>query len=187
MIWSSYSQLEGKHAMLSPSKPAWLNYDDEKTLASYESFKAAQHGTELHALAAKMIKMGIRPQDDGSTFSMYVNDAINYRMRPEQQLLATELAFGTADAIIYRQNILRIHDLKTGLNETSWWQLRTYAAYFCIDYEKNPFNIDQIVLRIYQNQEIKEEVADPDVITHIMEKAKRDTKLLMELMREDAA
>lgn len=46
---------------------------------------------------------------------MYVNDAIGYKMTPEQTLFYSENCFGTADSISYRSGLLRIHDLKTGV------------------------------------------------------------------------
>jgi hypothetical protein len=100
---------------------------------------------------------------------MYVNDAIGYRMTAEQMLFYSVNCFGTADAISFRNKVLRIHDLKTGTTPTSMKQLEVYAAMFCLEYGYKPYEID-IELRIYQNDDIMEEVPEADDIVHIMDK-----------------
>ena len=84
---------------------------------------------------------------------MYVNDAIGYKMTPEQILYYSPNCFGTADAISFRGDILRIHDLKTGESPTHMEQLMIYAALFCLEYNYKPNEI-QMELRIYQNDGI---------------------------------
>ena len=84
---------------------------------------------------------------------MYVNDAIGFKMRPEQILYYSDNCFGTADAIIFKKNFLRIHDLKTGVTPASLHQLEIYTALFCLEYEIKPGDIE-IELRIYQNDDI---------------------------------
>ena len=37
MIFNKHSELEGRHAILSPSKHYWLNYDDEGLIKNYIS------------------------------------------------------------------------------------------------------------------------------------------------------
>lgn len=101
--------------------------------------------------------------------SLYVNDAIGYRMVPEQILYYSENCFGTADTISFRRETLRIHDLKTGIIPASEHQVEVYAALFCLEYRVKPFEI-MTELRIYQGDEIRIYEADPDVITHIMDK-----------------
>jgi hypothetical protein len=49
-------------------------------------------------------------------------------MTPEQILFYSENCFGTADAISFRYNKLRISDLKTGVIKGSVHQLEVYAA-----------------------------------------------------------
>lgn len=146
---------------------------------------AAQRGTELHALAHDCIRLGVRLPKTQKTLHMYVNDAIGYRMTQEQILYFSENAFGTADTISFRKGKLRIHDLKTGFTPTSEHQLEVYAALFCLEYRIKPAEIE-IELRIYQNDEVRIYDADPDVITHIMDKIttfdRRITELRMEAM-----
>lgn len=172
MRFNSHSHLVDSHAQLSPSTNAWTNYDLDKLEVVYRAKQAAARGTELHELAAMAIRLRQRLEDTGQTLNMYVNDAIGYLMTPEQVLFVSMNAFGTADAISFRDNFLRIHDLKTGLTETSVRQLETYAAYFCIEYRKNPFDLDGMEFRIYQNDEIKIFEGDPHIITQLMEHTK---------------
>src|SRR5690349_5801605 len=116
MIFYRHSELEGRHAFLSPSKPAWMNYDLDKLDKTYTTSQAARRGDELHALAHDLIRLGVKLPGKRTTLNLYVNDAIGYRMTPEVALKYSENAFGRADAISFRKNKLRIHDLKTGVN-----------------------------------------------------------------------
>ena len=130
---------------------------------------AARRGTELHAFAHEAIRLGIKLPRTPTTLNMYVNDAVGYRMTPEQLLYYSDNCFGTADTISYRRNTLRIHDLKTGITPTSFRQLEIYAALFCHEYRFKPPQIE-MEFRIYQNNEIVIMPGDPDVITHIMDR-----------------
>lgn len=159
MIWNQHSELAGKHAFLSPSNSAWKNYDDEKLISRFESSSAKYRGTEIHEHAAMDIlfgeKYGVKRPSSRTTYNMYVNDAIGYRMRPEQILYYSPFAFGTADAISFRRKLLRIHDLKTGVTPAKMDQLLNYAALFCLEYRYDPTEL-KFNLRIYQNNEIFE-------------------------------
>jgi hypothetical protein len=146
--------------------------------------RAAQRGSELHDLAAKLIKLGVPLRQNGTTLSLYVNDAIGYRMRPEQMLVYTPNAFGQCDAISFRKRELRIHDLKTGGSLTSMKQLECYAALFCLEYLENPFDI-KMELRIYQNDAYRVHLPDPDDIMHIMQRYKYLDKRVLKLMAEE--
>jgi hypothetical protein len=182
MIFNKYSNLVGMHAFLGASKYSWTNYDDEKLDKTYLTSMAAQRGTELHAFAAEAIRLGIKLPRTGETLNRFVNDALGYRMTPEQVLFVSENAFGTADAISFRRNKLRIHDLKTGVTPASVRQLEIYAAFFCLEYKFKPTAID-IEMRIYQNDEVQIFEADPDVITHIMDKTITFDKRINELRK----
>ena len=50
MIFNQHSDLEGRHAFLSPSKYSWLNYDQDKLEEAYKRQYATQIGTLLHDL-----------------------------------------------------------------------------------------------------------------------------------------
>jgi hypothetical protein len=169
VIFNTHSDLSGKHAFLSASKYHWTNYDDEKLDRVYMTFLAAQRGTELHAFACEAIRLRVKLPKSPKTLNLYVNDAIGYRMRPEQTLYYSENCFGTADAISFSKGLLRIHDLKTGINETSVRQLEVYAALFCLEYRTKPLDIG-VELRIYQNDEIQIFAPDPETLIRIMDK-----------------
>lgn len=168
MIFNTHSAIEGKHAFLSPSYYHWTRYTDQKLEARWRAARAAARGTALHALAHQAIRLGIKLSKAEPTLSMYVGDAIGYKMNVEQPLYYSDNCFGTADTISFRRNTLRIFDLKTGISHTSERQLEVYAALFCLEYGVSPHEID-IDLRIYQNDEVRTYAPHPDVIFDIME------------------
>lgn len=153
MNFNKHYSLEGKHAFLGASKYHWINYDADKLVDSYTKFQATLNGTILHDFACQCITLGQKLPKSQKTLNMYVNDAIGFKMKPEQVLYYSDNCFGTADAIIFRNNLLRIHDLKTGVTRAHMEQLEIYAALFCLEYNKKPSDID-VELRIYQNNEI---------------------------------
>ena len=169
MNWNKHFHLEGKHAFLSASQYHWLNYDEDKLIDRYANWKAAQRGTELHALAAQLITMRVTLPRTKKTLDRYVNDAIGFGMTPEVLLYFSDNCFGTADTISFNKDFLRIHDLKTGTVPAHIEQLEIYAALFCLEYEIKPSTIG-MELRIYQNDDIL--VANPEVdeILPIMDK-----------------
>lgn len=189
MHFRSHSNLQGLHAKISASKYHWINYDAEKMTRIFLAMEAAKRGTELHDFASMAIRLGRKMPETRDTLNMYVNDAIGYRMTPEQILYVSDNAFGTADAISFRSErrfdvpVLRIHDLKTGVNECSFYQLMIYAAFFSIEYGVNPFEI-YIELRLYQNDDVQVLIADPGEIVPIMEKAKEFDQLYDEIRME---
>lgn len=170
MIFREHSQkLVGAHAFLSASKYHWIRYDEEKLIRMFNAQRETQRGTELHELAQRLIKQGIKLPESKKTLNMYVNDAIGFRMKPEQVVFYSENCFGTVDAIQFSRNLLRIHDYKSGMVEASMDQLRIYAAIFCLEYDLVPFQIE-IELRIYQNDAIVIEKVDPSDVMLIMDK-----------------
>lgn len=168
MLFNNHLNLVGQHAFLSASVYHWINYTDEKLDARFITAMAAQRGTELHELAKNAIKLGVKVQSP-KNIKNYVNDAIGYRMLPEQVLYYSDNCFGTTDAISFRRNKLRLHDLKTGVTPASEHQLEVYAALFCLEYRYKPFDIE-IELRIYQSDEVQIFTPVPDAIFHIMDK-----------------
>lgn len=186
MIYNRHSNLVGKHAFLSPSKPAWTNYDDDKMSRVYYTALAAQRGTELHALAHHLISLGVRLEEDGSTLSRYVNDGIGYKMKSELILKYSDNCFGSPDTLVFRNNQLRIHDLKTGMKEASFEQLKIYAALFCLEYNYKVLEID-IELRIYQNDGVEIVVPDPTDILRIQDRIKTADPIINEIRQEAAA
>lgn len=197
MIFNEHSDLKGKHAVLGASKHSWLNDDDEKLVQRYFNSFSAEIGTAVHEYAAKKIFRKMPMFDNISeknammmhildkdipwnaieidrmfyTVMPYVNDAIGFKMRAEQPLWYSELSFGTADAIGYSRNVLRIHDLKTGTTPADMDQLMVYAAWFYLEYAKQVnFQKSKTELRIYQNQEVLCYTPTNNDISDIMEK-----------------
>lgn len=153
MNFNKHLNLEGQHAFLGASKYHWINYDEGKIAEAYSKFLAAQKGTELHEFAAQCICLGQKLPKSKKSLNMYVNDAIGYKMTPEQTLFYSENCFGTADAIGFRDGLLRIHDLKTGATPAKMEQLEIYAALFCLEYRMKPEEI-AMELRLYQSDEV---------------------------------
>jgi hypothetical protein len=171
----------GAHAILSPSKYSWTNYDSKDKLFSLVCSSYAQEiGTLLHELASTAIKYRVKIPKIAAkpiillyllshniprgiidvnkyvdNFCAYVNDAIGFDMTPEQPLVYSKNAFGTADAIRFNEKKmhLRIHDYKSGVTKPCLRQLELYAAYFCLEYRIKPKDLT-FELRIYWENEI---------------------------------
>lgn len=193
MNFLNHTELRGKHALLAPSQPYWLEYSEEKLYQKYLSNYAQTMGTLLHELAETLIKNNIKLKKTDKTvvlvhlvengipmpaidmdriysnFMTYVNDAIGFKLTPEQPLVYSEYCFGTADAISFRNNLLRIHDYKSGTTPAKMEQLMVYAALFCLEYKFKPGEIE-MELRIYQNDEIVYHNPTADEIAPIMDK-----------------
>lgn len=183
MNFNKHSQLVGLHAFLSASKSSWVAYDEEKLDRVFMATMSAKRGTDLHAVASECIRLGVKLPDNGTSLSMYVNDGIGFRMTPEQVLFVSENCFGTADSISFRKNKLRISDYKSGTTPTGVRQLVVYAAMFCLEYRVSPFDIE-MEFRIYQNDECRLYVGDPDEVVHVMEKIKQFDKRIRTIREE---
>lgn len=207
MNFINHKEIKGKHALLAPSQPYWLEYNEEKLFQKYLSNYAQIMGTLLHELAETLIRHGIKLKKTDKTvvlvhllengiprpaidieriydnFMNYVNDAIGFKLTPEQPLVYSEYCFGTADAISFRNNLLRIHDYKSGTTPAKMEQLMVYAALFCLEYKFKPGEID-MELRIYQNNEIIYHNPTADEIAPIMDVIKCHDKYYHELNGE---
>ena len=86
MIFNDHSRLAGQHAFLGASKYHWINYDERKIADAYSKFQATQRGTILHDFAAQCIRLGQKLPKSSKTLNQYVNDAIGFKMSPEQIL-----------------------------------------------------------------------------------------------------
>ena len=184
MNFIKHSNLEGQHAFLGASKYHWINYDENKVAESYSKFLAVQRGTELHEFAAQCIKLGQKLPKSRKTLNMYVNDAIGYKMTPEQVLYYSDNCFGTADAISFRNNLLQIHDLKTGVIPAHIEQLEIYAALFCLEYKVKPGDIE-FELRIYQSDEILYHTPTAEDILPIMDKIIAFDKIIDRIKKQE--
>lgn len=203
MNYEKHSNLEGKHALIGASKHSWVNKNPEQILDMCARQYVTSIGTALHDIARKHVKHGFkltksskkevllsviedykipgnaidRAIDYDVVFDNlmnYVNDAIGYRMVPEQILYYSDNCFGTADAIssldsIVKNRMLRIHDLKTGTTPVHIEQLEIYAALFCLEYHMKPGDMD-MELCIYQSGDIIVHNPTAEDILPIMDK-----------------
>lgn len=188
MKFNKHTSLEGLHAPFSASQSSWLRYDDDKAVEKYIRSKAAEMGTRLHAWAKETIDLGIKQPRSEKTLYAYVNDAIKYKMNTEVVLYYSERFFGTADAISFRNNMLRIHDLKTGeigKIEHHMEQLEIYAALFCLEYKIKPGEID-MELRVYKNDEVLVHNPTAEDILPIIDKIIHLDKILYKIDYEEA-
>ena len=218
MNFNNHSNLENQHAFLGASKHSWLNKDRDELLTAYSRQYATTIGTALHDIAAKRIEhhaklykntknevylnlemyYGIpgyiidRALDYDIVYDnlmTYVNDAIGYRMVPEQILYYSDNCFGTADAInnlnnIFKNRFLRIHDLKTGTTPVHIEQLEIYAALFCLEYNVKPSDIE-MELCIYQGNNVIVHNPTPEDIVPIMDKIITNDKWINKLKEEN--
>lgn len=183
MIFNKHLNIEGLHAPFSASSPVWLKYSDNKLIDSYVSQQAKERGTRLHAWAKETIDLGLKQSRSKKSLYQYVNDAIGFNMSTEVVLFYSERFFGTADAISFRNNELRIHDLKTGITPAKIEQLMVYAALFCLEYSVNPREI-YTELRIYQNDEVVIHVPEADGIEYVMKRIVHNDKVIQKFESE---
>ena len=198
MIWKDYSEFKRRvkdaHAFCGASNYHWRNYDKEKLIQTKMNSNANAIGTLLHSYAAKNIAEGFKlykgdkrsilryltiennipaySVDIDSLFPNlmnYVNDSIGYRMTPEVLLYYSDNFYGTTDAISFKDDVLKISDLKTGKSPASFMQLENYAAFFCLDYKVKPTDLKKIEFRIYQGGEIIFAEPDPKILLPITE------------------
>lgn len=204
MNWNRHSNLEGSHAFLSASKYNWLNKTRDELIEAYKNSYATTIGTMLHAYAADSIRFreklkktdakgvkfdlmrhgipeytininGIFP-----TLMAYVNDAVGFQMDPEVLLYYSDLCFGTADSIQVSDNILRIHDLKTGTTPAKMDQLKIYAGLFYLEYGFKPEKM-RTELRIYQTDEVIVHEPEVEEIREVMEAIVEQDRVLQQL------
>lgn len=184
MKFNKHLDFEGLHAILGGSQYHWINYDDEKMAKVYKSALAKERGTILHDFASQCIKLNQQLPDVEKTLNMFVNDAIGFKMNSEQILLYSPNCFGTADAISFRGNILRISDLKTGATPAHMEQLLIYAALFCLEYKQKPGKI-KFECRIYQNNKIIFYEPTAEEILPIMDKIQKFDKIINDIRESE--
>lgn len=185
MIFNKHTNLEGQHAFLGASTYHWINYDIQKLSSTYKKRLATLRGTELHDFACRCIRLGQKLPRSSKSLNNYVNDCIGFNMTPEQVLYYSDNCFGTTDAISYRNNELRIFDLKTGEVPAHIEQLLVYAALFCLEYKIKPGEIKFIELRIYQSNDIMTMNPTAEDILPIMDKIVSFDKVINDINREE--
>lgn len=184
MKFNNHYKLEGLHSTFCASQPSWLRYDDDKAVDTYINKKAAEMGTRLHAWAKETIDLGIKQPRTRKTLNAYVNDAIGFKMSTEVVLYYSDRFFGTADAISFKNNFLRIHDLKTGKGKVHPEQLLIYVALFCLEYKIKPGELSGCECRIYQNDDIQYFNPTAEDILPIMDKIVHLNKILEKIDEE---
>lgn len=210
MNYNDHSKLKGAHASFGASKCSWLNKDEEAIISAFTNSKAQELGTALHDISRGFIEERVKfrkvykpciilmlrlfyhipryavniTDESIENMQAYVNDAIGYHMSPEVVLYYSDFFFGTADAIDFRNNLLRIHDLKTGSLPVHKEQLYIYAALFCLEYDVKPGDIN-IELRIYQNNEIQIFEPTAEDILPIMDKIVTFDKVLQSVRNDN--
>lgn len=184
MNFNNHSELEGSHAFLGASKYHWIRYDEDKLAESFMRAMAAQKGDELHDFACRAIRLGQKLEKSKKTLNMYVNDAIGFKMTPEQPLAYSYNCYGTTDAICFRKNFLRIHDYKSGVTPAHMDQLLIYTALFCLEYKVKPSEIET-ELRIYQCDEILYHKPTSEEIVPIMDKIITFDKIISKIKSEE--
>lgn len=208
MYFNDHHEFEGKHAFLGASQYHWMDWTDKILKQRWINSFSTDIGTYIHELASILIKRKLKLNvDDTNIIELtllkngipanvysarrilnnlinFVNDAIDDGMQSEVILFYSDLAFGTTDAIkfddIHKKLIIR--DLKTGKTPAKFNQLLIYAALFCLEYDKNPYDFTT-ELAIYQAEEIISYEPSADEIIKYMDKI-RDTELMLRDIRE---
>lgn len=149
-------------------------YDDEIEFVSKQGEKILQSISRI-------------PKPTICTLQSYINDCIGFCMTTEQ-CIAYDLVyfFGTMDAHCYRDDILRISDLKTGVTPAKMEQLLIYAALYCLSKKIQPKNMKRIELRIYQGDKIIYHEPTPTEVEDIMKIIIEDYKIACEYERSFA-
>ena len=123
------------------------------------------------------------PKEVFEAVKFYINDGVGFRMNTEQCLYFSDNCFGHADTISFKNDFLRIHDLKTGSTPAHIEQLEIYAALFCLEYKVKPSTI-QIELRLYQWDGIEMENPTAETIMDIVDKIIANEKIVQDLEKE---
>lgn len=168
--FNTHPELVGHHAFLSPSNHSWQRYTPEKLQQVFLNDRKKQQGTRIHEFVSEAINLRMKLAPFKKSPNQFVNDAIGFKMQSEVPLYYSDYIFGTADAILYdeEQQLLRIHDLKTGDRPvTNFDQLNAYAALFMLEYNHSPLDV-RVVERLYQDGQINEYEPDPDEIASLM-------------------
>lgn len=124
------------------------------------------------------------PKEVFEAVRYYINHGVGFKMNVEQALVYSNHIFGHADTICFRNDFLRIHDLKTGANPAHMEQLKTYAALFCLEYGIKPANIS-IELRLYQWDGIVIEKPELEEIVMIIDRIVTSEKIAQQIEKED--
>lgn len=155
----------------------------------YNKYKMLTDDGSVPEYAKKLIShLNTIPREVFDALKCYINDGTGFKMTTEQALIYNDKLYGHADTICFRDNFLRIHDLKTGDNPAHMEQLETYAALFVLNYgPKFNFKLKDIhiELRLYQWDAITVHTPTVEDIAPIMDKIITVTKLAEDVEKED--
>jgi hypothetical protein len=160
--FTPHPELEGRHALFSPSQHSWLNYNVDATVKKFLKSYSQEIGTLIHELASRRIISRYKidyidknliinllsvdnhiPYDAYNTDKIlhslvpFVNDCIDDNMDSEVALMNDYTSFGHTDAIKYEIEAMELYisDYKSGENQVvEFDQLIIYAAYFFLEY-----------------------------------------------------
>ena len=155
----------------------------------YNKYKMLTDNGEVPEYATKLIShLNTIPREVFDALKCYINDGVGFKMKTEQALVYSDNIYGHADTICFRDNFLRIHDLKTGANPAHMEQLETYAALFVLNYgPKYNFKLQdiQMELRLYQWDAITIHNPTVEDIAPIMDKIITANKIALNVEKED--
>jgi len=138
-----------------------------------ESFIAVTHMTredEISDMGWVYIKhLDTLGNDAMLTVKDYINDGVSLRMNTEEVVYYSDFFYGTSDTLLFKNNKLIIHDLKTGVTPAHMEQLMIYAALFCLQHKVAPGTIE-MELVMYQNADKEFYYPGADEILPIMDK-----------------
>lgn len=155
----------------------------------YTKYKFTSPDQNVTDYGMKLVRrVGLIPREVYDAVRAYINDGISFKMSVEQPLVYSDRIYGTADTISFRNNFLRIHDLKSGEHPAKMEQLQTYAALFCLEYGSRfgfkPGDIS-MELRIYQWDAITVINPTAEDIVPIMDKIIHTEKIAHKFDKEE--
>lgn len=155
----------------------------------YNKYRMLTDDGSVPEYATKLIThLNTIPREVFEAVICYINDGVGFKMKTEQALIYSDKIYGHADTICFRDNFLRIHDLKTGANPAHMEQLETYAALFVLNYgSKYNFKLKdiKIELRLYQWDAITVHNPTVEDIAPIMDRIITANKIAEDVEKED--
>ena len=208
MIFQQHLEYQGKHSKLPPSRAhSLITKTPEQLYQLMVSSYATEIGDICHEFAAERIRYSIKLTNTRAdknnllirllsngvpyyaididriypTIHNYVNDAINFGLKPEVVLVYTPDVFGTADAIDFNNGILRIFDLKTGSTPAHIEQLIYYLSYWALEYPLEFKELKEVELRIYQSNDVIVSKPTREDFMPVIDKIVSDAKFIQEI------
>ena len=105
MNLNRYLEIQGQHALFSPSQSAWIRYDDEKIADRLRNRFRAPLGTEIHEYAASQIKLAHRKKNIKSV------------MEEIENYIYQKTAFHDSSSLFYQSLLPQVRKLPKGVFE----------------------------------------------------------------------